>query len=77
MEEVVGPYGFGFMGMGALVDGFEHRAVMTMMGYNGPWYGPALEAEGFTKLRDQFSMYIDAKDVPAAGQGAAAWRKSP
>jgi hypothetical protein len=62
MENVVGPYGFGFMGMGALVDGFEHRAVMTMMGYNGPWYGPALEAEGFTKLRDQFSMYIAAAD---------------
>jgi len=60
MEQVVGPYGFGFMGMGVLVDGFEHRAVMTMMGYNGPWYGPALEAEGFVKHRDQFSMYIEA-----------------
>ena len=41
MEKVVGPFGFGFMGMGALVEGFEHRAVMTMMAYNGPWYGPA------------------------------------
>ena len=40
MTRVVGPYGFGFMGMGALVDGFEHRAVMTMMAYNHPWYGP-------------------------------------
>jgi len=60
MVQVVGPYGFGFMGMGVLVDGFEHRAVMTMMGYNGPWYGPALEAEGFVKHRDQFSMYIEA-----------------
>jgi len=61
METVVGPYGFGFMGMGALVDGFAHRAVMTMMAYNHPWYGPALEAEGFVKLRDQMSMYIDAR----------------
>lgn len=61
MEEVVGPFGIGFMGMGALVDGFEHRAVMTMMGYNRPYYGPALEAEGFAKHRDQLSMFIDAK----------------
>jgi hypothetical protein len=61
MQRVVGPYGFGFMGMGALVEGFSHRAVMTMMGYNHPWYGPALEAEGFVKLRDQMSMYIDAQ----------------
>ncbi len=60
LTRVVGPYGFGFTGMGALVDGFEHRAVMTMMGYNHPWYGPALEAEGFSKLRDQYSAFIDA-----------------
>ncbi|HTO23215.1 MAG TPA: hypothetical protein VMQ10_12125, partial [Spirochaetia bacterium] len=60
MQKVFGPYGFGFMGMGVLVEGFEHRAVMTMMGYNGPWYGPALEAEGFAKLRDQFSMFLEA-----------------
>ena len=57
----VGPYGFGFMGMGALVEGFKHRAAMTMMSYNHPWYGPALEAEGFVKLRDQLSMFIDAQ----------------
>lgn len=59
MEKVIGPFGFGFMGMGVLVVGFEHRAVMTMMAYNGPWYGPALEAEGFVKHRDQFSMFVD------------------
>ena len=61
MDEVVGPFGFGFMGMGALVDGFEHRAVMTMMAYNHPYYGPALEAEGFVKHKDQLSMLIDAR----------------
>jgi hypothetical protein len=60
MTKVIGPYGFGFMGMGALVDGFEHRAVMTMMAWNGPWYGPALEAEGFVKHRDQLSLFLDA-----------------
>src|SRR5208282_5261441 len=62
MEKVIGPYGFGFMGMGALVEGFEHRAVMTMMAYNGPWYGPAIEAEEFAKLRDQLSMFLKATD---------------
>jgi hypothetical protein len=58
---LTGPFGFGFMGMGVLVDGFEHRAVMTMMAWNPPWYGPALEAEGFRKHRDQLSMYLDAR----------------
>jgi hypothetical protein len=58
---ITGPYGFGFMGMGALVEGFEHRAVMTMMAWNPPWYGPAIEAEGFHKHRDQLSMYLDAQ----------------
>ncbi|MGA2377861.1 MAG: hypothetical protein ABSG85_00985 [Spirochaetia bacterium] len=62
MERVIGPYGFGFMGMGALVEGFAHRAVMTMMTYNGPWYGPAIEAEGFVKLRDQLSMFLEAAE---------------
>jgi hypothetical protein len=61
LKRAIGPFGFGFMGMGALVDGFEHRAVMTMMAYNHPWYGPAIEAEGFTKLRDQLSMFIDPR----------------
>ena len=62
MTHVFGPFGFGFMGMGVLVEGFEHRAVMTMMGYNGPWYGPSLEAEGFVKLRDELSMFMEAAD---------------
>jgi hypothetical protein len=61
MEEVVGPFGIGFMGMGVLVEGFAHRAVMTMMSYNHPYYGQAIEAEGFAKHKDQLSMFIDAK----------------
>jgi hypothetical protein len=56
-----GPTGFGMMGMGVLVDGFQHRAVMTMMGYNHPYYSGLLEAEGFAKHKDQYSSYIDAK----------------
>jgi hypothetical protein len=56
-----GPTGIGMMGMGVLVDGFQHRAVMTMMGYNHPYYAALLENEGFTKYKDQYSLYIDAK----------------
>jgi hypothetical protein len=56
-----GPTGFGMMGMGILVDGFQNRAVMTMMGYNHPYYAGLLEAEGFVKYKDQYSSYIDAR----------------
>ena len=62
LRRVIGPFGFGFMGMGALVEGFEHRAVMTMMAWNHPWYGSALEAEGLTKHRDQLSAFIAVSD---------------
>ncbi len=60
LRHVMGPLGFGVMGMGVLVDGFEHRAAMTMMSYNFPYYGKLVEAEGFRKHRDQLSMCIDA-----------------
>ncbi|MGA2615813.1 MAG: hypothetical protein ABSG38_20430 [Spirochaetia bacterium] len=61
LRQVMGPLGFGVMGMGILVDGFEHRAAMTMMGYNYPYYGKLVESEGFHKHRDQLSMLLDAK----------------
>jgi hypothetical protein len=60
LTSVWGPFGFGFMGMGILVDGFPHRAAMTMMNYNFPYYPRLVEAEGFVKHRDQFSAFIDA-----------------
>ena len=61
LREVIGPFAWGVMGMGVLVEGFEHRAAMTMMNYNHPYYGSLVEAEGFVKLRDQLSMFIDAR----------------
>jgi hypothetical protein len=61
LRSVMGPLGFGVMGMGILVDGFEHRAAMTMMGYNYPYYAKLVESEGFRKHRDQLSMFVDAK----------------
>ncbi len=60
-REVIGPFAWGVMGMGALVEGFEHRAAMTMMNYNFPYYASFIEAEGFTKLRDQLSMFMETK----------------
>ncbi|HVP19096.1 MAG TPA: hypothetical protein VMU36_08870 [Spirochaetia bacterium] len=61
LRRVVGPFGFSVMGMGILVEGFEHRAAMTMMNYNYPYYERLLESEGFRKLRDQLSMFLDAR----------------
>ncbi|HUI69882.1 MAG TPA: hypothetical protein VL354_05135 [Spirochaetia bacterium] len=60
LRQVMGPLGFGVMGMGILVGGFEHRAAMTMMSYNFPYYGRLVETEGLRKLRDQLSMFLDA-----------------
>ena len=61
LRQAIGPFGFGVMGMGILVDGFENRAAMTMMSYNYPYYQKLVEAEGFRKHRDQLSMFLDAK----------------
>jgi hypothetical protein len=54
-----GPVGFGMMGTGILVDGFEHRAAMTMMGYNHPYYRALFEAAGLAKYKDMYSAVID------------------
>ncbi|HVO40585.1 MAG TPA: hypothetical protein VMV03_16250 [Spirochaetia bacterium] len=61
LQQVIGPFAWGVMGMGVLVDGFDQRAAMTMMSYNYPYYPSLVEAEGFVKHRDQLSMFIDAK----------------
>jgi GNAT superfamily N-acetyltransferase len=52
----------GVSGSGILVEGFEHRAAMTMMPYNYPYYARLLEGLGFRKHVDLFSM-----DLPPAG----------
>jgi len=52
----------GVSGSGVLVEGFEHRAAMTMMPYNYPYYARLLESLGFRKHVDLFSM-----DLPPAG----------
>jgi hypothetical protein len=46
----------GASGSGVLVQGFEHRAAMTMMPYNRPYYASLLEGLGFRKHVDLYSM---------------------
>lgn len=56
LDTLVGPKGFAaFDGYGLLVEGFEHRQMMTMMNYNYPYYPRHLERLGFRKEVDFFS----------------------
>jgi GNAT superfamily N-acetyltransferase len=59
LMKLVGPKGFGALdGYGLLVEGFEHRQMMTMMNYNYPYYQALLEGVGFEKEVDFVSCYI-------------------
>jgi hypothetical protein len=60
LEEIIGPKGFAVLdGYGVLVDGFEHRQMMTMMNYNQPYLPKLMEAMGFEKEVDFVSCYVD------------------
>ncbi|HSN74851.1 MAG TPA: hypothetical protein VL334_07145 [Anaerolineae bacterium] len=62
LNKVIGPKGMGVLdGMGFLVEGFEHRAAMTMMLYNPPAYPAYAEAAGFGKEVDFVSCHITAE----------------
>jgi GNAT superfamily N-acetyltransferase len=62
LNTVVGPKGFGALdGYGLLVEGFEHRQMMTMMNYNYPYYPRLLENLGFHKEVDFISCYLSAE----------------
>jgi hypothetical protein len=61
LTEVMGPKGFGALdGYGMLVDGFEHRQMMTMSSYNPPYYAAYLQELGFVKEVDFVSCYLGA-----------------
>jgi hypothetical protein len=67
LTTLLGPKGFGLLdGYGILVEGFEHRQVMTMMNYNYSYYSRLLERLGFEKEVDFASCYIDIEtfDLP-------------
>ena len=62
LNKVVGPKGLGPLdGYGLLVEGFEHRQMMTMMNYNYPYYPRLVEALGFRKEVDFVSCYLSAE----------------
>ncbi len=61
LDTIVGPKGFGALdGYGLLVEGFEHRQMMTMMNYNYPYYPRLVEALGFHKDVDFISCYLNS-----------------
>src|SRR5690606_30904094 len=61
MDTLIGPKGLSpFDGYGILVDGFEHRQMMTMMNYNYDYYPKLIEAFGFEKEVDFVSCYLPA-----------------
>ncbi|CAG0929480.1 Protein YghO [Thermoflexales bacterium] len=62
LKTLVGPKGFGALdGYGLLVEGFEHRQMMTMMNYNYAYYPRLIENLGFHKEVDFISCYLSAE----------------
>jgi hypothetical protein len=62
LDSMVGPKGFGPLdGYGILVEGFEHRQMMTMMNYNYPYYSQLVEDIGFSKEVDFVSCYLNSE----------------
>ena len=60
LDHVIGPKGFGALdGYGLLVEGYEHRQIMTMMNYNYPYYKQLVENIGFEKEVDFVSCYLN------------------
>lgn len=58
LDTVIGPKGLGPLdGYGLLVEGFEHRQMMTMMNYNHPYLPEFMEKLGFEKEVDFISCY--------------------
>ena len=62
LNRLVGPKGFGPLdGYGILVEGFQHRQMMTMMNYNYDYYPRLVEGLGFHKEVDFVSCYLGAE----------------
>jgi GNAT superfamily N-acetyltransferase len=63
LDEMIGPKGFAALdGYGMLIEGFEHRQMMTMMNYNHPYLPKLMEAMGFEKEVDFVSCYANARN---------------
>jgi GNAT superfamily N-acetyltransferase len=61
LDTLIGPKGLGPLdGYGMLVEGYEHRQMMTMMNYNHPYLPGMVEEMGFEKEVDFVSCYLGA-----------------
>jgi GNAT superfamily N-acetyltransferase len=59
LTQLQGPHGLsGMDGSGVQIEGFQHRATMTMMHYNQPYYRRFFESGGFSKVRDYYTAEI-------------------
>jgi len=59
LDTIVGPKGLSALdGFGILVEGFEHRQMMTMTNYNYPYVAGLLEGLGFEKEVDFVSSLL-------------------
>lgn len=60
LNVLLGPKGFSVLdGFGVLIEGFEHRQMMSLTTYNHPYYAELLEGVGFRKHVDLVSCYLD------------------
>jgi len=62
LDTLIGPKGLSpFDGYGILVEGFEHRQMMTMMNYNYNYLPKLVDAYGFEKEVDFVSCFLPAE----------------
>jgi hypothetical protein len=76
LDSMIGPKGLSpFDGYGILIEGFEHRQMMTMMNYNYAYYPKLVEALGFEKEVDFVSCYLPAEAfrIPERVERIARW----
>ncbi len=73
LNRVLGPKGFTVLdGFGLLIEGFAHRPAFGQA-YNPPYYPALVEAQGFSKVSDNFSAWVDKSvEVPEKIARAAA-----
>jgi len=79
LDAIFGPKGFSMLdGFGILIDGFQHRQMMSLSNYNHAYYPALLEALGFTKAIDLISCYLDGRSFqpPAWFEEVAEWARA-
>lgn len=76
LDRIVGPKGFcSFDGYGVLIDGFEHRQMMTMVPYNHAYYPELFEKAGFTKANDFISFHLKQENMNLTEKAAEVARR--